>query len=315
MIEPGDAPHRPRDSSPVFGGSFDWHSCVEMYWLLVRLLRVAADQIPTEEISAVLDREFDPVALAAEAAFIGGPAGRGERPYGWGWALQLVHDVSELAAATDQTLDPRPARWSSALTVLGDAVTENYLGWLPKATYPVRYGMHQNSAFGLARALPYAFDRSQAGDGRLAAAISESASHWFGADRDYPAAWEPSGSDFLSPAMAEAELMTQLLPAEQFADWLTGFLPGIEAREPATLFRDVTVSDPTDGQIAHLHGLNASRAWCWRRIAASLPDGDPRIEVAHEAAAVHAAAALPHVIGDHYMVEHWLAAYAVLLLT
>lgn len=236
MIEPGDAPHRPRDSSPVFGGSFDWHSCVEMYWLLVRLLRVAADQIPTEEISAVLDREFDPVALAAEAAFIGGPAGRGERPYGWGWALQLVHDVSELAAATDQTLDPRPARWSSALTVLGDAVTENYLGWLPKATYPVRYGMHQNSAFGLARALPYAFDRSQAGDGRLAAAISESASHWFGADRDYPAAWEPSGSDFLSPAMAEAELMTQLLPAEQFADWLTGFLPGIEARKDRPLY-------------------------------------------------------------------------------
>jgi Protein of unknown function (DUF2891) len=175
--------------------------------------------------------------------------------------------------------------------------------------------MHANSAFGLGRALPYALDRSAAGDGRLAAAITEAASQWFGADRDYPAGWEPSGSDFLSPALTEAELMTQLRPADQFADWLTGFLPDLVSSQPTAIFRVATVSDSSDGQIAHLHGLNASRAWCWRRIADSLPAGDKRIPVALDAAAVHAEASLPHVVGDDYMVEHWLAAYAVLLLT
>jgi Protein of unknown function (DUF2891) len=315
MTRPGDFPERPRDLTPVFYGSYDWHSCVEMHWLLVRLLRTGVDQGLAGDIRATLDRQFDPVALAVEAAHVAGPRGRVHRPYGWGWALMLVHEVSELAAATDPAIDPRPAQWSAALTALGDAITENYLRWLPKATYPVRYGMHQNSAFGLARALPHALDRSRAGDGRLAAAISESASHWFEADRDYPAAWEPSGSDFLSAALVEAELMALLLPAERFADWLTGFLPGIEAGRPISIFRAAIVSDSSDGQIAHLHGLNASRAWCWRRIATSLPPGDPRIAAADEAAAEHAAAALPHVIGDDYAVEHWLAAYAVLLLS
>ena len=138
---------------------------------------------------------------------------------------------------------------------------------------------------------------------------------WFGADILYPATLEPSGSDFLSPALTEAELMTKVLPPDDFAEWLGVFLPGIERGDPAALFTPAVVSDPTDGQIAHLHGLNASRAWCWRRLAASLPDGDPRIAAALRTARVHARAVLPHVVGEDYMVEHWLAAYAVLLLS
>jgi Protein of unknown function (DUF2891) len=316
MIEPGDFPSRPRDVTPVFYGSYDWHSCVEMHWLLVRLLRKAAELVPAEAITATLDRQFDSAALAVEAANFTSGRHRGQRPYGWGWALALVHEVSALAAQSDGTgAGVAAGRWSAALSPLADALTGCFLNWLPKATYPVRYGMHQNSAFGLARALPHALDRSVAGDGQLAAAISEAASHWFGADRDYPAGWEPSGSDFLSPALAETELMAQLLPADQFANWLAGFLPGLESGEPTAIFRAAVVSDSSDGQIAHLHGLNASRAWCWRRIAESLPAGDPRIGPASAAAAVHAEAALPHVVGDDYMVEHWLAAYAVLLLT
>jgi hypothetical protein len=315
MTAPGDFPVRPRDLMPVFYGSYDWHSCVEMHWLLVRLLRTAPESVPSADVIAALDRKFDPAALIIEAEHMARPSGPAVRPYGWGWALTLAHEVSALASADGAVGASAATRWSAALAPLAEAVTERYLGWLPKATYPVRYGMHQNSAFGLSRALAYALDRSAAGDGRLAAAITEAASHWFGEDRDYPAAWEPSGSDFLSPALTEAELMTMLLPADRFADWLTGFLPGLSVGRPAAIFRPATVSDSADGQIAHLHGLNASRAWCWRRIASALPEGDPRVAVAEEAAVTHSVASLPYVIGDDYAVEHWLAAYAVLLLS
>ncbi len=310
MNEPGDVPGRPRERNPVFYGSYDWHSCVEMHWLLIRLLRTAADAVPADEIRATLDRQFAPEAVAAEAAYVAGPDSPGR--YGWGWALALAHEAS-LFASTDD--DSSARRWPAALAPLADAVTERFLGWLPKATYPVRYGLHPNTAFALSRSLPHARDLAAAGDPRLADAIEAAASGWYAADADYPAAWEPSGSDFLSPALTEAELMALLLPAGRFAAWLGAFLPAISRGEPATLFEPAVVSDPSDGQIAHLHGLNASRAWCWRRIAESLPAGDPRVEPARAAARRHADAALPHVVGDHYMVEHWLAAYAVLLLT
>ncbi len=309
MNEPGDFPGRPRERNPVFYGSYDWHSCVEMHWLLVRLLRTAADSVPAAEIRDALDRQFTPDALAAEAAYIAGPDSPGR--YAWGWALALAHEAVSLAREDD----PDARRWSAALAPLSDAVTSQFLGWLPKATYPDRYGLHPNTAFALSRSLPHARDLSVAGDPRLADAIEAAATGWYRSDADYPAAWEPSGSDFLSPALTEAELMALLLPADAFAAWLDAFLPGIARGEPATLFEPAVVSDPSDGQIAHLHGLNASRAWCWRRIAESLPAADPRLEPALAAARRHADAALPHVVGDHYNVEHWLAAYAVLLLT
>ncbi len=308
MAGPADLPGRPRDETPVFYGSFDWHSCVEMHWLLVRLLRAAGDAVPATEIRMVLDGQFRPAGLAAEAAAVAGRTGAGQRPYGWGWALSLVHET----ASWD---DPDASRWSAAMAPFAEALTERFLGWLPKATYPVRHGLHPNSAFGLSRALPYAAGRAAGGDTALLDAITAKARAWYGADTDYPGRYEPSGHDFLSPALTEAELMASLLPAAEFAAWLALFLPGITAGQPAALFTPAVVSDSSDGQIAHLHGLNASRAWCWRRIAESLPDGDPRIDAALAAAGVHAAAALPHVVGDDYMVEHWLACYAVLLLS
>jgi len=306
MTVPGDFPGRPRERNPVFYGSFDWHSCVEMHWLLVRLLKTVPDLVPAAEIRAVLDRQFVPDAVAAEAAFVAGPSGAGR--YGWGWAL-------ELAAEVEAFDDPDAHRWSTALRPLARAATEHFIAWLPKATYPVRHGVHPNTAFALSRALAWARGMASAGDPQLADAITAAATRWYAADADYPAGWEPSGADFLSPALTEAELMAHVLPTGEFAEWLTAFLPGIESGEPAALFEPAIVTDSSDGQIAHLHGLNASRAWCWRRIAESLPAGDDRIEPALAAAHVHAGAALPHVVGDHYMVEHWLAAYAVLLLT
>jgi hypothetical protein len=304
MTAPGDVPARPRDVTPVFYGSFDWHSSVEMHWLLVRLLRVAPDHIPDTEIRATLSGRFTTDALQAEAR-------ERQRPYGWGWALSLVHEVHGVAALGD----PEAAQWAFDLRPLADTITARFLDWLPRQTYPVRYGMHVNSAFGLSRALAHARDRAAEGDDALLDAIVAAAERWYGRDVEYPGRWEPSGWDFLSAALVEAELMASLLPASRFMPWFDAFLPTLAHGEPRALFTPATVSDSGDGQIAHLHGLNASRAWCWRRIAESLPDGDPRIEPVLAAARQHADAALPHVMGEDYAVEHWLAAYAVLLLS
>jgi hypothetical protein len=306
MTAPGDVPSRPRERTPVFYGSFDWHSCVEMHWMLVRLLKVAGDVVPQDEIRVALERQFTPEGLAAEARFISHPYERNrERPYGWGWALALADELTRWD-------DPDGARWAERIAPLAEAVTGNFLDWFPKATYPVRYGVHPNTAFGLSLAWGYA--TGTAADPRLRDGIVALANRFYAGDVDYPGGWEPSGTDFLSPALTEAELMAKVLPGPDFPAWLDGFLPGIADAEPASLFAPAIVSDTSDGYIAHLHGLNASRAWCWRRIAEELPAGDPRIEPALAAAVRHADAALPYVAGDDYMIEHWLACYAVLLL-
>jgi hypothetical protein len=308
MTEPGDFPARPAARTPVFYGSLDWHSCVEMHWLLVRLLRLAGDSVPAGEIRELLDAQFTADKLAAEASFVTGADGLHERPYGWAWALALVHEIASLD-------DAQARRWLTAIAPFADALTKGFQDWLPKATYPIRYGVHANSAFGLSLALPFAARQAQAGRPDLAAAIEDKALGWFANDTDYPGGYEPSGHDFLSPALTEAELMSRLFAQPEFADWLAEFLPAIADGEPGPLFTPAVVSDASDGQIAHLHGLNASRAYCWRRIAESLPAGDARIAPALAAARTHLDAALPRVIGDDYMVEHWLAAYAVLALT
>jgi hypothetical protein len=302
MTGPDDRP-RPRDLHPAFYGSFDWHSCVEMHWMLVRLLREAPNAVPQDELRAGLDAHLTPPALAAEAEYVAAHPGW-QRPYGWGWALALAHEL----ATWD---DPDGARWSAAIRPLAGTLAGHLLRWLPKADFPVRHGVHPNSAFALSRAFGYA----RHADPGLEAAITDAAYRWFVDDFDYPADYEPSGADFLSPALTEAELMSRVLGPVEFAEWLDRFLPGLGDARPATLFAPVDVSDPADGQIAHLHGLNLSRAWCWRRVADALPRSDPRVPVLVSAASRHEHASLEQAVGSHYAVEHWLAAYAVLLLT
>ncbi|MFG1642922.1 DUF2891 family protein [Amycolatopsis sp. NPDC049252] len=254
------------------------------------------------EIRRTLDERLTTEALAAEAAHFARDDHRTtQRPYGWSALLELTVEL----ATWD---DPDAARWSAALGELSAVFVARYLDWLPRATYPIRSGVHDNGAFGLSRALPYA-------DPRLRQVVTETAWRWFGTDRDYPGSWEPSGADFLSPALAEAELMSRLLPAAGFAGWLDRFLPGIADRTPAALFTPATVTDTSDGLIAHLHGLNLHRAWCWQRLARALPAGDDRIPVMLDATRAHTHASLPEVTGGSYAVEHWLAYYALLLLS
>ena len=293
----------PRALHPMFFGSFDWHSCVHGYWTLARLLRRFPGRNECAEVRALFDVTFTAAKVEAECAYLRRPESRGfERPYGWAWLLMLAAEFKRL-----DTEDGK--RWSAALQPLADAFVSRFTAYLPLATYPVRAGVHANTAFALALAHEYS---TVSGAGGLLALLRESAARWYGADRDCQA-WEPSQDEFLSPALMEAEAMRRLLPDDAFAPWLSAFLPRIAQREPATLFTPATVSDRTDGKIAHLDGLNLSRAWCWRGIARALPDGDPARAVALETADVHIRSAMPHVAGD-YMGEHWLASFALLAL-
>jgi hypothetical protein len=293
----------PRAQHPIFYGSYDWHSCVHGYWTLARLYRQFADRPECAEVRASFDQMLTPANVEAEIAYLDRPLSRGfERPYGWAWAMALC---AELARHTT----PEGRRWTDALRPFGQAFADRMMAFLPLADYPVRSGVHSSTAFAAALALDYA---DVCGDAQLRDALTARLILWFGQDRDAQA-WEPNGEDFLSATLMEAEVMRRVMPLEPYRVWLAGFLPRLALRKPATLFAPARVSDRSDGKIAHLDGLNFSRAWCFRGIASALPGDDPARVVCEEAAAAHLAAALPHVSGD-YMGEHWLATFAVLAL-
>ena len=297
---PADA-RGPRDLHPIFYGSFDWHSCVHGYWLLANLLRRQPDIAEAGAIRSLLDAAFTPEKVAGEVAYLARPSSRGfERPYGWGWLLKLQAEL----------LAHEGAPWATIHQPLADVFAERFRDFLPRAQYPIRTGVHSSTAFALALAQDYA---AAARDTALTALFADKARAWYLADRDAPA-WEPSGDEFLSATLMEAECLRRLLPPGEFAPWFAAFLPRAAQRQPATLFVPATVSDRSDGKIAHLDGLNFSRAWCWREIAATLPAADPLAAVAEQTARDHMAASLPYVAGD-YMGEHWLASCALLALT
>lgn len=294
-----------RELHPAFFGSFDWHSCVEMYWAAARLMRLFPGLPHEAEARRTFEGLLTEANIAQETAFIRHPAHGGfERPYGWGWLLTLWHELGIWD-------DADAARWHETLAPLAEAIMARFAAWLPKLTYPQRIGMHTNTAFGMS----LAWDAVAAHRPTLLDLFRERATGWFGQDTDYPARYEPSGADFLSAGLCEAELMSRVLPEGAFPAWLERFLPGIAASEPASLFTPATVTDASDGQIAHLHGLNLSRAWAFVRLADDLPAGDARIPTLERAVNVHASASITQVTGSHYMVEHWLSVYAVLLLT
>ena len=296
VVRGPDEPSRPRELHPAFHGSFDWHSCVHMHWLLARL---AGDEVPgldTAPIGATLDRTLTRPAVETEAAYLREHPSF-ERPYGWAWSLAL-------AAACERGT---ARRWSAAVAPLADAVEDMVPPWLERVVAPIRHGVHVNTAFGLAL-----LHESASALGRLAlvTTVAEHAVSWFGGDRNYSAEWEPSGQDFLSPALSEADLMRRVLPSGEFADWLGGFLP-----DPVAVFTPAEVRDPTDGYQVHLYGLNLSRAWQFRNLAAALPSGDRRVAPLREAADRHEAAGLPYVCGKGFVSDHWLATFAYLALT
>ena len=287
----------PCEHHPIFYGSFDWHSCVHGWWQILRLARLYPDLPVAAEIRTRADAMLVPGKVAGELAFLGLPMAAGfERPYGWAWLLALHAEAEQ-----------HNAPWAVALEPLALAFAARFHAFLPKLTYPLRVGTHFNIAFALLLARHWAGGHDPA----LVALDDARARDWFAGDRDCQA-WEPGGDEFLSSALTEANLMAVVL-GDAFPAWFDAFLPRAAAHQPATLFTPASVSDRSDGKIAHLDGLNLSRAWCWRAIAAKLGAAHPVAPVAEAAAEQHLAAALPHVTGD-YMGEHWLASFALLAL-
>jgi hypothetical protein len=277
----------PCDLHPIFFGSFDWHSCVHAWWSLLTLRRLFPDMPEALAIARLADDSFTADKVAVELAYLDRPLSRGfERPYGWAWLLYLDLEASRHAGNN----------WGAELEPLARAFADRFRDYLRILTYPIRAGTHFNTAFALVLTVEWAtrFDPD------LAELSGARARHWFRGDHDCQA-WEPSGDDFLSPTLTEALLMSRVMDREEFRGWFADFLPRIGDMQPATLFTPATVSDRSDGKIAHLDGLNLSRAWCWRSL------GYPEHTVAH------LESALPHLSGD-YMGEHWLQSFALLAL-
>ena len=287
----------PSQLHPIFHGSFDWHSCVHGWWQVLRLARLFPDLAEAEGVRDLAARMLTAENFAGETAYLARPSARGfERPYGWAWALALHAEMRRHDAA-----------WAGHADAFAAAFAARFHDFLPLQTYPIRVGTHYNSAFAMTLARDWAVEH----DSALVALIDARAQNWFGADRGCQA-WEPGGDEFLSSALCEALVMSRVLGAE-FPGWFDLFLPDAAEGRPETLFNPATVSDRSDGKIAHLDGLNLSRAWCWRAIARALGEGHRVSARARETAETHLAAALPHVAGD-YMGEHWLATFALLAL-
>ena len=296
----------PRALHPAFYGCFDWHSCVHGHWMLVRLLRLFPDLKEAADIRAALNDNLTESNLKAEAAYFSRPNSQSfERTYGWAWLLKLAEELHAWN-------DPDARRWYTNLQPLVDAIVARLLDFLPKQTYAIRTGVHPNTAFALGFALDYA---RAVGNARLAGVVIERGNQYYSKDGAYPGAWEPGGEDFLSPALEEADLMRRILDRSRFSAWFHRFLPGIASHAPAGLLEPAIVADRTDPKLVHLDGLNLSRAWCMRGIGGSLPSVDRARPVLIAAAQRHAAAALPHIASGDYVGEHWLATFAVYLLS
>jgi len=295
---------------PVFYGCFDWHSSVHGHWLLLRLLRTVPEQrMPVElrsEITAALNRSFTVAGVAAEVAYLQAENRESfERPYGMAWFLQLTAELREWG-------DPRARAWLETLEPLEAAIVGMVREWLPKLAYPIRLGTHNQSMFAFGLMLDWA---RVAGDTEMAALLTERSLAFHRGDRDCPLAYEPSGEDFLSPCLMEADLVRRLLPQDAFAAWLDAFLPGIPRDGRADWLAPGIVNDPSDGKLVHLDGVNLSRAWNLRNIANALPPDDPRIAALRAAADIHAETGIASVSAEHYAGGHWLASFATYLVT
>lgn len=301
---------RPRDLFPAFYGCFDWHSAVHGHWLLVRLLHVGpADtaEAPWRAAAiAALDESFTAENLAGEVANFARPArGSWERPYGLAWYLQLTTELREWD-------DARADQWLAILAPFEREIVASLTDWLPKLAYPIRLGTHNQSAFAFGLMLDWA---RAAGDTAFEAMIIERSKAFHMDDVNCPLAYEPSGEDFLSPCLMEADLMRRILPADAFSDWLTAFLPQIPTDGSGDWLAPGIVNDPTDGKLVHLDGVNSSRAWNLYNIARALPAGDQRKAALIAAAKIHGEAGVAAVSAEHYEGSHWLASFATYLMT
>jgi hypothetical protein len=296
----------PRELTPAFFGCFDWHSSVHGHWLLARVARLLPGTPLAAEAKDALARSLTADNVAAEVRYLEGKGRVSfERPYGLAWLLQLAAELREWGS-------PEARAFSTALEPLERAAARRIDDWLPKLTRPIRIGEHSQTAFGLGLVLDWA---RVAGDRETETLVVSRSRDFYGQDRDCPLSYEPSGEDFLSPCLGEADMMRRVLEPAEYARWLDGFLPGLPRDGRGDWLEPGVVTDPSDPKLAHLDGLNLSRAWMLEGMASGLPAKDPRIAGLLAAARVHREKGLASVTGEHYEGGHWLGTFAVYLVT
>ena len=295
----------PHELTPAFYGCHDWHSSVHGHWLLVRLIREFPDAPFASEAIVALKRNITPANIAAEVAYLNGTGRESfERPYGLAWLLQLAAELREWRSTDAVAM-------SAALQPLEAATVKRLMDWLPKLAYPIREGEHPQTAFSFGLILDYARRSNQP----LATMLEAKIVDFHKNDRDCPITYEPSGQDFLSPCLAEADLMRRVMAPAEFSTWLTAFLPRIPTTRSANWLPIGVVTDKSDGKLAHLDGLNLSRAWMLEGIVAGLPPDDARRPALLAAAEAHASSGLASVTSKHYEGAHWLGSFAVYLVS
>lgn len=296
----------PKTMHPAFYGCYDWHSSVHGHWLLVRLLKQFPDMPMANEIRDAININLTSENILNEIAYFNQENRKSfERTYGWAWLLKLTEELYDWD-------DPDGKKWSGNLGPLAKEIAQRYISFLPKQTYPIRTGVHPNTAFGIGFALDYA---RKAGEEELENLLTERSLDYYAADHNYPVTWEPNGSDFLSPCLVEADLMRRIMKPRKFQKWFNNFAPAIIEEEADNLLKPAIVGDRTDPQIVHLDGLNFSRAWCMAGIINHLPANDPVREILMVSAYIHAKDALENVTSGSYEGEHWLASFAVYMLS
>ncbi len=306
VLQSADDARPPHELTPAFYGCFDWHSSVHGHWLLTRLLTVQPDGVYAAEIRAALAKSLTEENMAGELDYYG-EEGRGsfERPYGIAWYLQLVAELEE-------SDDPQLREWRETLRPLEDAIVGKVRAWLPKLSYPVRLGTHNQTAFAFGLMLDYA---RTVGNDAFANELAQKSLAFHRSDVNCPLAYEPSGEDFLSPCLMEADLMRRVMPQQDFVVWLGYFLPQIPIDGSSDWLAPGIVLDASDGKLVHLDGVNLSRAWALEGIASALPADDPRVAALMAAHAVHRDAGIAAVSAEHYSGSHWLASFATYLTT
>lgn len=296
----------PRELTPAFFGCFDWHSSVHGHWMLVRLLKVQPDFSRAQEIRDRLEQHLTLANIQAETKHFQQPEHKSfERLYGWAWYLRLVAELH-------QWEDPQGQRWRENLRPLEEHLVAATLAFLPKQAYPIRTGVHPNTAFGLAQIRDYAVAVKNQG---LIEMIDQRSRDYYLADRNYPIEYEPSGEDFFSAALNEADLMRRVLGPEEFADWFAKFIPDLERPAVERFLTPVSVTDITDGKLVHLAGLNFNRAWTLQGVVQALPASNPLRNRLARAAAEHTQAGMEYVFTGDYAGEHWLGTFAIYVLT
>ncbi|MEM7111041.1 MAG: DUF2891 domain-containing protein [Chloroflexota bacterium] len=294
----------PRTVHPVFYGCFDWHSAVHSHWMLIRLLKLYPETAVSTPIRTLLNGQFTRDKLQTETDYFAKRPSF-ERMYGWAWALRLALELHGWQ-------DSEAQQWRDNYRPLEQKLVSLIFGYLPRLDWPIRCGFHPETAFALGQILDYA---RGVGNSALADLVEAKSRQFYGADRNYPTAYEPSGQDFFSAGLNTADLLRRVFALAEFSAWLSEFFPELANGRCGNLLHPVSVSDVTDGGLVHLAGLNLSRAWTMNGIAQALPSGDPRQQVLATAAQQHAEAGLAYVFSGDYMGEHWLASFAVYMLT